>query len=70
MMSEEWMCHGCGENKVLVDDGYEEKFCCGGGRWDACGCMGRPINQVFCESCETKIFGTVDKNDKAVKQAG
>ncbi|MDF2652745.1 MAG: hypothetical protein K0Q73_8550 [Paenibacillus sp.] len=39
---------------VEVPSDYEQEFCCTG---HMCGCYGYPINPVFCDTCEEKIFG-------------
>jgi len=46
-------CYGC-QIEIQVDDDYEPKYCCSG---YMCGCMGSPINPVFCDECEKNIFG-------------
>ncbi len=51
-----WNCDACGI-EIKIDDDYEPQFCCAGRMEDACGCMGRPINPIFCDECEVKIFG-------------
>jgi hypothetical protein len=58
MMKEE-ECAACREKMVEVEDSYEPEYCCGGGYYDACGCGGSPTNPVFCEECETRIFGVI-----------
>lgn len=50
-------CYGCHDKMVLVDKDYEERFCCDGGFMSECVCGGQPINPVFCDACEIKIFG-------------
>lgn len=51
-----WKCDACGKD-IEIYDGYEPEFCCAG-RWeDHCICGGRPINPLFCDECEIKIFG-------------
>lgn len=42
------ICH----KTILVYDEYEPKFCCAGRTEDEYGCMGAPINPVFCDECE------------------
>jgi hypothetical protein len=48
-------CVACKMRKVEVEDDYEPEYCCRG-LPDACGCMGKPINSVFCDECESIIF--------------
>ena len=48
---------------VEVEDGYKEEYCCGGGFYDQCGCGGFPMNPVFCDDCESKLFDK-DLNNK------
>jgi hypothetical protein len=45
-------CDGC-HKEIEVHDEYEPEFCCSG---QDCCCMGLPINPVFCDECEEKIF--------------
>ena len=52
-----WVCDACG-TITEVSDGYEPKFCCSGLR-EQCGCMGLPINPVFCDECNGKIYGKI-----------
>lgn len=40
---------------IEVPDDYEPVFCCNG---HMCGCYGYPINPMFCDECELKIYGT------------
>ena len=56
-------CHKCGMKMVEVEDGYKEEYCCGGGFYDQCGCGGFPMNPVFCDDCESKLFDK-DLNNK------
>jgi hypothetical protein len=49
-----WNCITCGK-EIEVEDDYEPQYCCSG---RDCTCMGQPINPVFCDECEIKIFGT------------
>lgn len=65
-MSKEWDCHACRESVVTVPDDYEEEFCCSGGWMQQCGCRGCPINQVFCDDCETKIFKEAVNHERRV----
>ena len=53
-------CDGC-RKPIKVYDDYQQEFCCSARIEDECGCMGRPINPVFCDDCEVKIFGEVVK---------
>lgn len=55
-MSKEIDCFFCEGGRVSVEDDYEMKFCCSGLR-EQCGCMGLPINPVFCDECEKEFFG-------------
>lgn len=48
-----WLCDGCGDFIKVTKD-YEPEICCGGFE---CACYGRPINPVFCDSCEERIYG-------------
>ncbi len=57
----QWKCEIC-SNKVEVEDNYEPEYCCRGGIHDSCGCGGYPINPVFCDKCEEKIFGNSGKD--------
>lgn len=50
-----WVCDACGKG-IEVPDDYEQERCCSGLR-EQCGCMGQPINPVFCDECEEKIYG-------------
>ena len=49
-------CH----KDIEVDDEYEPEYCCSG-LSNQCGCMGLPINPVFCDECAEKIFGVKTK---------
>jgi len=49
----DWKCDGC-HCDTSVDDDFEYEFCCSGLR-EQCGCMGMPINPVFCDDCEKEI---------------
>lgn len=49
-------CMGCG-NETEVYDSYEPQMCCSG---HMCGCMGMPVNPVFCDECEEKVYGKRD----------
>jgi len=49
-----WRCDAC-HCEIEVDDTYESQYCCNGRMDDACACMGKPINPIFCNEC-TKIF--------------
>lgn len=60
--NKEWLCHGCSDKMVEVGFLYEEQYCCSG-LANQCGCMGFPINPVFCESCESQIFRKEDKTN-------
>lgn len=51
-----WKCSACGA-QIEVYDEYEPQMCCAGRMGDACGCMGEPINPVFCDECEERLFG-------------
>lgn len=54
----------CNE-KVEVSDDFEHEYCCAGRMEDMCGCYGLPINPIFCDTCEQKIFGkSVDKQNE------
>lgn len=46
-------CAACGI-EIEVYDEYEPEYCCDG---RMCGCRGEPINPMFCDECEEKIFG-------------
>ena len=46
-------CMACGK-PIEVYDEYEPEYCCDG---RDCCCHGKPINPVFCDECEEKIFG-------------
>lgn len=48
-------CYSCGK-EIEVYDGYEPEYCCSGLK-EQCGCMGEPINPLFCDDCEKKIYG-------------
>ncbi|MDD2470165.1 MAG: hypothetical protein PHI22_04485 [Bacilli bacterium] len=48
-------CMACGK-EIEVDEDYEPEYCCEV-LSNACYCMGKPINPVFCDKCEEKIFG-------------
>ena len=48
-------CVTCNQ-KVEVEDDYEVEYCCSG-LSEQCGCMGLPVNPVFCNDCEENIFG-------------
>lgn len=51
-------CDGCGKIiKVPID--YQPEFCCSGLSC-GCSCLGKPINPVFCDECESKIVNKVD----------
>ena len=51
----QWKCDACyKEIEVYVE--YEPKICCSGLK-EHCACMGLPINPIFCDECEEKIFG-------------
>ena len=45
-------CINC-ENVVEVEASYEPEYCCNG---YMCGCYGDPINPIFCDDCEKKLF--------------
>lgn len=60
-------CAACG-TAIEVYDGYEEKRCCSG-LSEMCGCMGQPINPMFCDSCEEKIFGKSMKQHREEQDA-
>lgn len=49
-----WPCDICGKD-IQVEDDYKSEYCCSG-LDNQCGCMGKPINPVFCEECENKLF--------------
>lgn len=52
-----WKCDICGKS-IDVEDDYEPQMCCTGSLYEIhCGCMGKPINPMFCNDCEIKIFG-------------
>jgi len=46
-------CDGC-HKEIEVYDEYEPEFCCKG---EQCGCRGMPINPVFCDECEVRVYG-------------
>lgn len=48
-----WLCDFCGDFIKVTKD-YEPKMCCEG---YLCGCYGYPINPVFCDKCEERIYG-------------
>ena len=48
-------CAACGK-EIEVYDEYEPEYCCDGRE---CGCMGKPMNPMFCDECEEKIFGKI-----------
>jgi len=50
-----WNCDTCGK-EIEVKDDYASEYCCSG-LAEGCGCIGKPINPVFCDECEKKIFG-------------
>jgi len=52
-MAKKWECVACGDDVEVVDD-YEPKYCCND---RDCGCGGYPVNPVFCDKCDEKIFG-------------
>lgn len=58
-----WKCEACGK-EIEVPEEYDPEYCCHGRMEDACGCMGRPINPMFCDDCEVKIFGRREDNEK------
>lgn len=49
------MLHKCCycDNLVEVEDDYKPIYCCYG---RDCGCMGAPVNTVFCDECDKKAF--------------
>lgn len=49
----DWKCDSCNKDIYVLDD-YEQEYCCSGRE---CGCYGLPINPVFCDDCEEKIYG-------------
>lgn len=49
-----WRCNLC-RKEIEVYDEYEPKMCCSG-LPEMCGCMGEPINPVFCDDCEEKVY--------------
>ena len=56
----QWNCNACYKD-IEVYDEYEPEMCCSGLR-EHCACMGQPINPVFCDECEEKIFGNTRKD--------
>jgi len=46
-------CEGCNKEMKAQKD-YEHEHCCSGFE---CGCMGLPINPIFCDKCEESLFG-------------
>lgn len=48
-------CDAC-KVEIEVYKEYEPKWCCDGRE---CGCMGYPINPIFCDKCEEQILGKV-----------
>ncbi|NRD80331.1 hypothetical protein HPT25_23700 [Bacillus sp. BRMEA1] len=50
-----WFCDSC-FTSIRVKRNYKPEHCCNGFE---CGCYGMPINPVFCDKCEQKIFGKV-----------
>lgn len=53
-------CYTCNK-EIEVYDEYEIKYCCPGRMENECGCGGAPINPMFCDKCEEKIFGKKEK---------
>ena len=50
-------CPLCGKlAEFKVEDDYEVEYCCSG-LSEQCGCGGFPINPVFCNECDEKLFG-------------
>jgi hypothetical protein len=47
-----WNCDACGK-EIEVYDEFEPEMCCDGRER---GCMGKPINPMFCDECEEKFF--------------
>lgn len=59
-----YKCDACGADIEIHED-YEPEFCCTGPLHEIhCGCMGKPINPIFCDACENKIFGANYPADK------
>lgn len=56
-------CSACHENYIVVDDDFEFKYCCSGAS-NQCGCMGGPVDPIFCEPCESKLFNKNLQNHK------
>ena len=59
----DWICDLCG-TKTEVPDEYEQERCCSG-LGEQCGCMGQPVNPVFCDKCDEKIHGKIVEGRKA-----
>ena len=60
----DWDCAKCGKN-ICVPDDYHLEYCCSG---HMCGCMGYPINPVYCDACAMAIYGNVNM-EEAVSNA-
>jgi hypothetical protein len=39
---------------IEVPNDYKPEYCCDG---YMCGCMGYPINPIFCDECEQMYYG-------------
>jgi hypothetical protein len=48
-------CDAC-HKEIEVYDEYEPVICCSG-LSEQCGCMGLPINPIFCDECAVKFCG-------------
>ena len=57
-------CATCNKEVEVYDDDYEPEYCCAGRMEDQCGCRGLPINPIFCDECEEKIFGRDQLNEQ------
>lgn len=50
----DWHCNGCNA-PIQVPNDYEPEYCCDGRE---CGCYGLPVNPMFCDACEERVFGS------------
>lgn len=53
-------CSSCGD-PISLPEGQEPQYCCDGRE---CGCLGMPINIIFCKNCWDNLFeGEEDANE-------
>ena len=60
----DWDCISCENGMTKVRDDFEYEFCCSGSMQSMCGCMGMPINPIFCNDCEQKLIKSNNKKTK------